>query len=262
MNSSRLYKWEPGTEHAWIAEDVDGYLAYMTCCIDGALPDKVNIDRRMLSGLDLRLKALFDSEQCKVSDWFESFAAFGFFVYDAVRVKNGGFAFRLVARPKVPTKADKLPESLRSVAMVFSVEGVRFGDTELLPACNLFAHNGEEGSFLAQTDRGIGIIRRVANPRVSILDSAGCFAAKEYVERGYIDLHAVLGFTDVVNKVATVFEWGVYERVFASLLDAFLRMKGVDAVNVQLDGSGWQEFKDDFGISGMFDAPPSVLNCK
>ena len=127
MNSSRLYEWEPGNEHAWIAEDVDGYLAYMTCCIDGALPDKVNIDRRMLSGLDLRLKALFDSEQCKVSDWFESFAAFGFFVYDAVRVKNGGFAFRLVARPKVPTKADKLPESLRSVAMVFSVEGVRFG---------------------------------------------------------------------------------------------------------------------------------------
>ena len=24
MNSSRLYEWEPGNEHAWIAEDVDG----------------------------------------------------------------------------------------------------------------------------------------------------------------------------------------------------------------------------------------------
>lgn len=261
MNNGRIYKWEPGDEHAWIAEDAGGFLAYMTCSIDAALPDKVNIDARMMSGLDLRLKALFDFRHCKEQNWFESFSALGFFVYDAVRAEDGLFAFELMARPTVPITVNVLPLSLRAVAMCFSVGEVRFNNATSLPVRSL---NGTTGSGAAQTlaAHAIGTIQRVSAPHVSVWECLGSRHNGEYMERGLLDLHAVMGFSDVKNKVATIFVWEMYADFFESLVKDFMHMKNVHRVCVQEQDKVWRDLNGEAGASGLFDSAPKSICLK
>ena len=88
MNEN-LYAWEPWIDHSWIAEDKSGALAYVSCCLGDALPRKVSIDKRLMAGLDLRLKTWFDVNEDVKGDPFELFASVGFFVYDATRTEDG-----------------------------------------------------------------------------------------------------------------------------------------------------------------------------
>lgn len=259
MNSSQNYKWEPGEEHAWIAEDADGFLAYMTCSINTALPDKVNIERRLMSGLDLRLKTLFDLSHSNLRDWFEPFAALGFFVYDAIRVKDGWFAFKMVARPIAPITVDVLPSSLRAVAMCFSVGNTRFNSTPLLPICNLFSYNEEDENPQRMSMLAIDTIQHVANPRVSVWERAGFCPAREYVVRGCLNLRAVLGFTDVKNRVATIFDWKVYIGCFASFLNGFSRIKKVHNISFQTTDSCWHDLNDNADAIELLNLPPKCI---
>lgn len=258
-----LYTWDPWIDHSWIAEDKSGTLAYVACCLGDALPRKVSIDKRLMAGLDLRLKTWFNVNEDIKRNPFALFASIGFFVYDATRTEDGKLEYELVGRPDKPISADSLPPSLKVVTRHFAIRSVEFSKSEQLPACDLFGSGVDVSECRALCYRAVGAIHECGAPRVSVSEHPNPgFGASERLKRGWLDLHAVMGFADMKKTIATLFKWEAYEAYFKTLLRQFTCMKGIGDVCV-LGGDGcWRGCEECLANVDCLRLPPAKVRLK
>ena len=250
-------------DHAWIAEDKSGSLAYVACCLEDALPRKVCIDKRLMAGLDNRLKAYFDVDIDVKTGMFDLLASKGFYVYDAVRTAGGEPKYALVGRPDRAILADVLPPSLKVVACCFAIRDFEFAQSKQLPVCNLFARAEDISRCSGLYRRAMASICECGTPRVSVSEATNHgFGAAERLERGYFDMHAVMGFGDVGNEIATLYKWEAYVKYFKALLRYLSCIKSVGEVCVQGNDGRWIDSEDYLSTEDFLHVPPNMVCLK
>ena len=263
MMNDRFYKWECGIDHSWIAEDKSGAIAYFACSLDDALPCKVFIDKRLMAGMDSRLKAHFEVKPDVDTGIFDLLATKGLFVYDAVRTVDGVEKYVLVGRPDRPVRSDSLPLSLKVVACCFAIRRFEFFRREQLPTSNLFGSNEDDPKYIELCCRSIASIHECESPRVSVSESQNLgFATAECIERGYFEMHAVMGFGDVGNRVATIYKWEPYVKFFKALIHNISCMNGSSEVWVQGNDCRWTQGEQCLSSNDYLGTPPKIVSLK
>lgn len=259
MNNINQYVWESGIDHAWIAEDKTGHLAYMSCCYEGGLPNNICIDRRLMAGLDLRINALFGIEiEDDGKPYYEHYASVGFYVYDVECSRNGEMMYVRLARPENPISSAKLPPQLKIVAKTFAVGNFEFSISSCLRTDNLFNNTGDYGYYMQGLNNAIGFVQNRRNQLVSV---SQCINSRlpGIAERGLMDLHAVMGFLNTKNDIATIFDWNIYDEYFKVLIASLSHMRNVQVVRI-LDGDGcWHIHEDLSRTVKMFLNPPKKI---
>lgn len=261
--SECLYKWESGFDHSWIAEDKSGNVAYFACCLDDAFPCNVRIDKRLMAGLDSRLKAHLGVKDDNWTGIFDLLSSKGLYVYDAVRTAGDVAKYVLVGRPDSPVLSDSLPPSLKAVASRFAIRELQFARCEQLPVCNLFGGSDDDLRYLGLYRRAIGAICECGTPGVSVSKSQNLgFARAEWIERGGFDMHAVMGFGDVGVEVATLYKWDVYVDFFKALLHNISSLNRGGEICAHSGDGCWVVGEKCVSDDEFLERPPTIVRLK